>query len=561
MMTKDQKQKTHASRIAIERIYINMRHLFNRGKYKPTGVSGESLMQSLLVLQPEIYGSIAHPEKVELAGLLYILERLPDGIEECRFVKLIGREGFQKIGRPAIVPPKRRRNCYRIDEDRMYVEMTRGRSDIYDILTHLTFMYNESEKIKNKCIDSKNRLLGDWLKLEEIVTKEENDEEIDEPMAIVYLSNILGRTVQEVSEAVEKFKNSKVKNSLFHITYWLGQKAIRDSLHEEDREISFSAELREIVGQHVYGEQWSQKIKRLLDRKGWIDRPIHIISANLHSFQNTLYGFALPETSEYERIEQLAEVTARPDSKQLNSDIKAFALSNGMYELEDESGTNLTVQVVDTKHLGKFRNIFGLEGQNDDAPILLIMDYAFGEQAYECMDELLKPYEEDEGEIHYLNIQSITIMGKAGILSGDKGDVMLPSAHVFEGTGDNYPFENLLSADDFKDSNLDIYHGTMVTVLGTSLQNKDVLHHFMTSTWNAVGLEMEGAHYQKAIQSAAKIRKSISEDIKVMYAYYASDNPLKTGNTLASGSLGAEGIVPTYLITVKVMEKILSLTQ
>ena len=171
-MTKAEKKRTHASRNAIERIYINMRHLFNRGSYKPTGISGESLMQSLLILQPEIYGHIAHKEKVELDGLLYILERLPDGIEECRFVKLIAREGFKEIGQPVIVPPKRRRNCYRIDEDRMYVEMTRGRSDIYDILTHLTFMYNESEKIKNKCIDSKNRLLGDWLKLEEIVTKE-----------------------------------------------------------------------------------------------------------------------------------------------------------------------------------------------------------------------------------------------------------------------------------------------------------------------------------------------------------------------------------------------------
>ena len=42
-----------------------------------------------------------------------------------------------------------------------------------------------------------------------------------------------------------------------------------------------------------------------------------------------------------------------------------------------------------------------------------------------------------------------------------------------------------------------------------------------------IGLEMEGAHYQKAIQSASRIRKSISENVKVRYAYYASDNPLK----------------------------------
>ena len=57
----------------------------------------------------------------------------------------------------------------------------------------------------------------------------------------------------------------------------------------------------------------------------------------------------------------------------------------------------------------------------------------------------------------------------------------------------------------------------------------------------AVGLEMEGAHYQKAIQSASRIRNSINPDVVVRYAYYASDNPLLTGHTLASGSLGLDG--------------------
>ena len=32
---------------AIERLYITMRHLFNRGFYKPMGVSGETLRESL----------------------------------------------------------------------------------------------------------------------------------------------------------------------------------------------------------------------------------------------------------------------------------------------------------------------------------------------------------------------------------------------------------------------------------------------------------------------------------------------------------------------------------
>ena len=97
----------------------------------------------------------------------------------------------------------------------------------------------------------------------------------------------------------------------------------------------------------------------------------------------------------------------------------------------------------------------------------------------------------------------------------------------------------------------------MITVLGTSLQNRDILRFFHESTWNVIGLEMEGAHYQKAIQAASKIRGSIGADVDVQYAYYASDNPLETGSTLASGGLGTTGVKPTYLITEKILKHIL----
>ena len=185
------------------------------------------------------------------------------------------------------------------------------------------------------------------------------------------------------------------------------------------------------------------------------------------------------------------------------------------------------------------------------------MDYAFGEQAYETMDELLKAYEFRDQSIP-LNVRSISIMGKAGILGGEKGDIMIPTAHVFEGTADNYPIDNDVAASDFSGSDIAVSEGTMVSVLGTSLQNVDVLEYFLKSSWKAVGLEMEGAHYQKAIQSASRIRGSISEEVKLRYAYYASDNPLLTSNTLASGSLGLEGVKPTYAISLVILNKILS---
>ena len=233
-----------------------------------------------------------------------------------------------------------------------------------------------------------------------------------------------------------------------------------------------------------------------------------------------------------------------------------------MIFIGDQSGTNIDVQIIDTAKIKESSFIDNIEIiENHQKPVLIVMDYAFGEQAYETMDELLKPFVDEHKERYFLNVVSISIMGKAGILEGGKGDIMIPSAHVFEGTADNYPFKNKLEKSMFKDDGVKVCTGTMISVLGTSLQNRDVLKFFHNSTWNVIGLEMEGAHYQKAIQAASKIRRSISPKVKVRYAYYASDNPLETGSTLASGGLGTSGVKPTYLITEKMLKQILATTK
>jgi hypothetical protein len=554
--------RAQESRAAIEKLYITMRHLFMRGSYKPMGISGESLVDSLLVLSPEIYGLLAQDEKIELDGLLYVMERLPRGIEECRYVRLISREGYENSTFPAIIPAKRRRNCYRVDEDQMYVEMTRGRSDIYDILTHLTFLYIESEKIKSNSTDAKGRIDLNWELLGKIIEKEENGEDFDKEVACSYLSQVIGRTFDETHEAVKKFETSPHTNSLFRVVYHLGNLAMGEAFEGKDREISFSSTLRIRVGHHVYGELWANKIKKVLFENGLIERPLHIISANLHSFLNTIYGHQALGLNSFEEIERVAMDISLGSKNHKGKEILKFAQSNGFMEIVDDSGTNIHVQLIDTASMSKNSLLPNCKLPEDKKkrPVLLVMDYAFGEQAYECFDELLKPYETEVGKTYPLNVLSASIMGKAGILTGKKGDIMIPDSHVFEGTADNYPFINELSKKDFEGYGLGVYQGTMFTVLGTSLQNKDVLSYLMESSWKAIGLEMEGAHYQKAIQSESKIRQSIKKNVKVLYAYYASDNPLETGSTLASGALGMEGVKPTYLITYKILYKLFSQT-
>lgn len=561
------------ARRAIERLYIAMRHLFNRGFYKPLGASGSSIRKALLTLSPEIYGTVSNPDLVELDGLLYVVDRLPRGIEECRSVKLISDEGYRESTFVPIIPPRRRRNCYRIDEEQMLIEVTRGRSEIYDILTHLTFLYIESEKIRKNAVDESGSYRREWLMLEKMVQEasaraqsDEEEQELDHlesRQTASYLSSLLGRTYEEALTACQRFEKLQDANSLPHFIYWLGKIAIEEYQDRKmEREVTFSSALRNRIGNHIYGEMWSNTAKAYILEQGLIKQPLHIISANPHSVMNTLFAYpALEGKVEDRSIEGLAKLLATGDRPDLQEAVYQMAVEHGMKQIIDSSGTNITLQIFDTSklpldrlspELGDVKARIGRE-----KPVILVMDYAFGEQAYETMDELLKPYETQE-ESYHMNVTSVAVMGKAGILEGDKGDIMIPDAHIFEGTADNYPFTNRLSKDIFEKHGMKTYDGPMVTVLGTSLQNKDVLEYFQSSSWYAVGLEMEGAHYQKAIQAHALIRKSISPEVELRYAYYASDNPLKTGSTLASGPLGQVGVKPTYMITLAILIDILT---
>lgn len=543
---------------AIERLYITMRHLFNRGFYKPSGVSGEALRNALLLLRPEIYGSIAE-EKAELNGLIYVLERLPEGIEQCRFINLTTDEGYGRSHFKPIIPPKRRRNCYRIDDEQMNIEITRGRSDIYDILTHLTFLFIESNKIcKRVLIEDTDKTIRDWDKLEAAVKKGKLTQ-AEREVALIHVANILGRSFVEIIDVYDKFATKGNPERFLKIIYWLGKLAIEEETTGEKRAITFGALLRERLGHHIHGERWADSIKEVLANHNLLHRPIHMISANMHSVMNSLFARKalvkeFPENGSLEIYEALSS----SDNFALRNKVITVAKKNGMMVLDDISGTNIDIQIFDTAKFREDACCYDLPEGIPDAkkPVIFVMDYAFGEQAYETIDEFLKPYKIKKKEKIFMDVASISIMGKAGILEGGKGDLMIPSAHIFEGTADNYPFKNELCAKDFEGNGLKVMEGTMVTVLGTSLQNKDILKFFHQSTWNVIGLEMEGVHYQKAIQSASKIRKSIREDVKVRYAYYASDNPLETGSTLASGGLGTTGVKPTYLITDKILKQI-----
>src|SRR5690606_5375109 len=176
--------------------------------------------------------------------------------EECRYINLTSDEGYSQSHFKAIVPSKRRRNCYRIDEEQMNIEITRGRSDIYDVLTHLTFIFIESHKIKDRILIDDDNVSRDWMKLEEAVLKNDFLSLNEREIAISHTSIILGRAFAEINSIYDQFATEENPDRFLSVIYWLGKIALEEALENNKRTITFSPILRERLGHHIYGEIW-----------------------------------------------------------------------------------------------------------------------------------------------------------------------------------------------------------------------------------------------------------------------------------------------------------------
>jgi len=555
--------KSQRARLAIGTFKTIADALILRGYYKPSGRSGEKLSESLQQFDPEIYGSMSDHRIVELQGLKYVMDRMPRGIEKCNRIILTANEDFHDTSFEKITPLKRRRHSYIVSDKEICFVITRGLTEIYDIMTHITFLNIESQKIHRQICHKEEGTCSEWHDLESINQNDTSLEGSALDQAIWNLSIILGRTYREARESFDSFevhhrKNGNHNNGLFAIIYEMGQRIIEESKSKDSLlTIYFTPSLQEMIGRHKYATLWANSVKRNLHDLGLHERPIHVLSANMHSMKNICYGAGFLKekggTVPGDLYDMIGEL------RNLDDKINHFASAFGFSYLRDTSESGIDVMIFDTSK-NKKDNLHpsihcDFQYIEKEKPVIVVIDYAFGAQAFDILDELLCPGHFEDQTITF-SIKSINIMGKAGTLPGNKGDIMLATAHVMEGTPNNYIVDNDLAVSDFDDG-YPIHVGPIVTVLGTSLQNRDVLARFHTSNWKAVGLEMEGGHYQRAI-SAAIIQGHVPRDIKTRYAYYASDNPLHKGETLASGSLGHGGIKPTYMITKVIFEKIVT---
>ena len=190
------------------------------------------------------------------------------------------------------------------------------------------------------------------MKLEAAVLSKKKLSQKERELAITHTGNILGRTFEEIVEVYDQFSTAKRPDHFLHLIYWLGKRAMEEIIDNSKRSINFSPVLRERLGHHIYGEAWANTIKETLQKHNLIDRPIHIISANLHSVLNTLHApKALKTLCAKHEIFSVYELLGQEKNEVLRNKVKQTALQEGMIFIKDSSGTNIDVQIFDASKI------------------------------------------------------------------------------------------------------------------------------------------------------------------------------------------------------------------
>ena len=199
----------------------------------------------------------------------------------------------------------------------------------------------------------------------------------EKEVALIHLSSLIGRTFDETLKAYNTFGDDENPDRLFKIIYNLAKVSLEDAKQTREREIHFSAILKERVGHHYFGEKWANKVKEVLFENNLHMRPLHIISANMHSVKNMLYANEALKKKDHKEVDykMYGEIS---DKKELRDKVSKYALEQGMIYINDKSGSNIDVQIIDLSKTDLRNTPFqDIKFAGDD--VVMVFDYAFGE--------------------------------------------------------------------------------------------------------------------------------------------------------------------------------------
>jgi len=499
------------------------------------------LVELYKALEPALHPLATDEAKIDWGALAYATRRLPENVTRS-FVFLLTDNLPTVYASPELLFPfvpteARHRFVYEMMSGKDIVLIRDGLSDLADFVTCLCAFAVEARKIRY-------RLNHPDLILE--ISRLESGSPLGEPRG--------GALDRLPFDAVERDRLRRL---------WPGSAddRVRDIVFHRQ---AYSVDVRKQVNNYNgrLSEVWASQVGEAAERLAGArpsDFPdeleVHIVSSNTHSVSNCLNPFfarrkgdilawaaseGLREPNEDRWPNDFDEVyylsrpyfQARPEARR---ELDAAEAECGITRLPETVTTGISVQLIDAARV--------CDGRCPEHSLVINIDYAFGEQAEEIMRSLLLLFGR--------SVRSINVLGKAGALTGSRGDVIAPTAFIEQANDAFQPLSGesseALARIQAALPGRSVLAGPLLTVGGTLLQNRAMLQ-FYRKIWGCVGLEMEGIWYLRAVLEAEELGV-LRRDARRRFLYYVSDLPLEAGSNLSERLSPVEGIPPLYAIT------------
>ena len=191
---------------------------------------------------------------------------------------------------------------------------------------------------------------------------------------------------------------------------------------------------------------------------------------------------------------------------------------------------------------------------------ILNIDYPLGFTAYHVLTETLA---------NAYKVKGLYIMGKAAVLNGEIGDLQVPRLVFDEHTQNSYIFKNCFNTffPFINNQGSILTNQKSVSVLGTFLENEALLETYSKN--NLTVIEMESGPYLNAVTEATYDQQTPKNTIidlnnapfDIGIVNYTSDTPYSKAKNLGSKRLTLDGIEPTYLCSLAILQRIINLEE
>lgn len=538
--------------LAFRRLYAKVLSLMDRSEFLLA-----DLIDDYRSLRPALHPKI-DDEEIDTGALAYAVGRLPATVTQTAFFYLTGslpalyRDPDRMFSR--VSTRARRRLAWELFPGKVMVLLRDGISDITDFLTCLCCYGVEAYKLRTRFRSSE-----DVLRLYELAAGVDAQRE-EQLLTAIRLSpgEIAGL------------------RALWGTQVWIRLKELL--LHHED--VAFEVDQQIDNYNSRAAELWVSQIREAASKLVDLEDPelrVHIVSSNTHSVSNCLSPWLernrekvvawgrthRPELfgcetegcaiGAWHNPSDLLYVLARDylaENEEAAAARETLDLEHGHVNLEGTAYTGIEVDLFDVRALDGGAIDPALTIPEIEHPTLIVnVDYAFGQQAEEILSNLLYTF----GPA----IRSVNVLGKAGGLEGDRGDVLLPRATLLQTNDELYPLPNAdLARADLQAlvPDREVHEGPVLTVAGTLLQDRPLLM-FYKRIWKCVGLEMEGSFFARQLIAAVE-SGVVSPDVRSRFVYYVSDVPLKAGHNLSQKLQPWEGVPPLYAVTRAILARI-----